>query len=300
MNSFDRATGTQQWTRDLLEGSPEALRACGYSSSPLAYQEHHHHHGRRQGTRRGRARRGDRRDVAWQSQDFENGYSSPILIDLDGRPELVVFTYGEIAGLDPDTGALEWSRPHKSDQGVNVATPIWGSDHLLFVSSAYGGGSRVLKLARTRRHGHGRRSLGQPARPHPLRQRRADRRPDLRVERRHGLRAVRGDRRHDRRYAVARSQRHPRDARRRRRPADPARRGRQPRARHPGRHRPEVHGKAAILRSAPGPRRRWSGRRSSSATATRSWRSTSGADHAPGARRSRSGTKITKNTKTTK
>ena len=59
-----------------------------------------------------------------------------------------MFTFGEIAGLNPDTGALEWSRPHPSDQGVNVTTPIWGADHLLFVSSAYNGGSRVLKLAR--------------------------------------------------------------------------------------------------------------------------------------------------------
>ena len=35
-----------------------------------------------------------------------------------------------------------------SDQGVNVATPVWGSDNLLFVSSAYNGGSRVLRLSR--------------------------------------------------------------------------------------------------------------------------------------------------------
>jgi outer membrane protein assembly factor BamB len=59
-----------------------------------------------------------------------------------------VFTYGEIAGLNPDTGAVEWSRPHPADQGVNVSTPIWGGDRLLFVSSAYNGGSRVLKLTR--------------------------------------------------------------------------------------------------------------------------------------------------------
>jgi hypothetical protein len=31
---------------------------------------------------------------------------------------------------------------------VNAATPVWGSDHLLFVSSAHNGGSRVLKLTR--------------------------------------------------------------------------------------------------------------------------------------------------------
>ena len=147
MNSFDRTTGAIQWTRDVLEGSPDALRACGYSNSPIAYKT-------TVITTAGGPGRGvvaydlATGKTAWQSQDFQNGYSSPIIIDLDGRPELVVFTYGEIAGLNPDTGALEWSRPHKSDQGVNVATPIWGDDHLLFISSAYGGGSRVLKLAR--------------------------------------------------------------------------------------------------------------------------------------------------------
>lgn len=147
MHSFDRADGRAQWTADLLEGANGALRACGYSSSPLAYKDTII-------TTAGGASRGViALDAAtgrtvWHSQDFQNGYSSPILIDLDGRPEVVVFTYGEIAGLNPDTGALEWSRPHPSDQGVNVATPIWGDDHLLFVSSAYGGGSRVLKLAR--------------------------------------------------------------------------------------------------------------------------------------------------------
>ena len=147
MNSFDRSSGAHQWTRDLLEGSATALRACGYASSPLAYK-------RTIITTAGGPHRGvlaldaATGAIAWQSQDFENGYSSPLIVDLDGRPELVVFTSGEIAGLNPDTGSLDWSRPHPSDQGVNVATPVWGSDHRLFVSSAYNGGSRVLKLTR--------------------------------------------------------------------------------------------------------------------------------------------------------
>src|SRR3989442_9926956 len=32
--------------------------------------------------------------------------------------------------------------------GLNISTPVWGDDNLLFLSSAYSGGSRVLKLAR--------------------------------------------------------------------------------------------------------------------------------------------------------
>lgn len=148
MNAFRRTDGARLWTLDLLAGTPEALRACGYSTSPLVYKNTiiTTAGGKGRGVLAIDAATGK---IAWASQDFQNGYSSPILIDLDGRPEVIVFTYGEIAGLNPDTGALEWSRPHPSDQGVNVATPIWGDDHLLFVSSAYDGGSRMLKLART-------------------------------------------------------------------------------------------------------------------------------------------------------
>jgi hypothetical protein len=36
-----------------------------------------------------------------------------------------------------------------TDYGLNISTPVWGNDNLLFVSSAYGGGSRVLKLTQT-------------------------------------------------------------------------------------------------------------------------------------------------------
>ena len=147
MNSFDRRTGERQWSLNLIEGSDGAVRACGYSASPVAFKDLII-------TTAGGPGRGvvavkaDTGAFAWRSQDFQNGYSSPLLIDLDGRPELVVFTFGEVSGLDPATGQLEWTVAHRAEQGVNVAMPIWGPDNLLFVSSAYNGGSRVLKLTR--------------------------------------------------------------------------------------------------------------------------------------------------------
>lgn len=147
MTSFNRETGARIWAVDLLGGNADAVRACGYSSSPIAFKDLiiTTAGGGGRGVVALQAASGA---TAWQSQDFQNGYSSPLLIDLDGRPELVVFTYGEVSGLDPATGELEWTIPHPADQGVNVAMPLWGPDNLLFVSSAYNGGSRVLKLAR--------------------------------------------------------------------------------------------------------------------------------------------------------
>jgi outer membrane protein assembly factor BamB len=33
--------------------------------------------------------------------------------------------------------------------GLNVSTPVWSADHRLFVSSAYGGGSRMMRVSRS-------------------------------------------------------------------------------------------------------------------------------------------------------
>ena len=50
--------------------------------------------------------------------------------------------------LNPKNGALFWSHPHTTDYDLNISTPLWGEDHLLFMSSAYDGGSRVVRLSR--------------------------------------------------------------------------------------------------------------------------------------------------------
>ena len=68
---------------------------------------------------------------------------------MDGQPQLVVFHADGIAGLDPTSGTTYWNHSHKTDYGLNIAMPVWGADNLLFMSSAYSGGSRVLELKQT-------------------------------------------------------------------------------------------------------------------------------------------------------
>jgi outer membrane protein assembly factor BamB len=148
LRSLDQQTGTVQWTLELAPPGSDAAKPCGFATSAIAYKDTII-------TMAGGASRAVVAiDVAtgrerWASQDFMNGYSSPILVDVDGHPELIAFTAGEVSGLNPDNGSLEWTQPHAADFGVNVAMPIFGADRLLFVSSAYNGGSRVLRLTRT-------------------------------------------------------------------------------------------------------------------------------------------------------
>jgi outer membrane protein assembly factor BamB len=147
MSSFDRRTGQKQWLAELLPANGEAQKPCGYASSPVLYKS-------TLITMAGGKGRGvvaldlESGKEKWAAQDFMNGYSSPILVDIGGRPEVIAFSAGEISGLDPESGRLEWTQPHPADFGVNVTLPLFGSDNLLFVSSAYNGGSRVLKLTR--------------------------------------------------------------------------------------------------------------------------------------------------------
>jgi len=71
-----------------------------------------------------------------------------LLIKVGGQDQVVAFMFGDVIGVDPNNGDLLWSYPHKTNSGVNVAMPVWGDDGLLFTSSAYDGGSQVIKLTK--------------------------------------------------------------------------------------------------------------------------------------------------------
>ena len=86
--------------------------------------------------------------VAWKNLSINISPASPILIRVAGQEQLVVFGGKEVYGLDPGNGRLLWKHPHNTRGDMNISTPIWGDDNLLFLSSAYDGGSRVLRLSR--------------------------------------------------------------------------------------------------------------------------------------------------------
>ena len=83
--------------------------------------------------------------VAWKKQDFEYSHSSPILINVDGEEQLILFLADGPVGLDPSNGDLLWTYPLK--RGQNNSTPVWGEGNLLFLSTS-NIGSRALHLTR--------------------------------------------------------------------------------------------------------------------------------------------------------
>lgn len=145
--ALNRDTGAVVWSHDLIREFGGSGAGRGYAPSPLAYGDTVVVTG---GGRRQAVIAFNRRTGApvWKAGDFESSPASPIVIDVSGQPQLVVFAADRVVGMNPSNGAQLWSHAHSTQYGLNISTPVWTGDHL-FLSSAYNGGSRLLQVTRT-------------------------------------------------------------------------------------------------------------------------------------------------------
>lgn len=148
LHALDGASGRVLWSHDLLAEYGGKVQPRGYSCSPIVYGENLilTVGGSGQALMAFALKDGA---LAWKNGDFDPSPSSPTLIVVDGQEQLVVFHADGVAGLDPRTGAQYWNHPHKTDWGLNISMPVWGEGNLLFISSAYSGGSRMLRLSQS-------------------------------------------------------------------------------------------------------------------------------------------------------
>jgi outer membrane protein assembly factor BamB len=147
--ALNKANGQVVWSHDLIKEYGASGPGRGYACSPLLYNDMLivSVGGPGQALAAFNPKTGA---LIWKAGDFEFSPASPIIIDVDGQKQLLYFAGNVVAGLNPATGQTLWTHPHKTDWGLNISTPVWSpSDHLLFVSSAYSTGSRVLELRQT-------------------------------------------------------------------------------------------------------------------------------------------------------
>lgn len=146
--ALEKGSGKVLWSHDLVREFGARQDDRGYAPSPIAY-------GKTVIVPAGGPGASviafDQQTgaVAWKGGDFPLGPGSPILITVDGQDQLVVSGANEMAGVDPASGRVLWTHPHKTDWGLNISTPVWGPDNLLLMSAAYNNGARLLKLSQT-------------------------------------------------------------------------------------------------------------------------------------------------------
>ena len=85
--------------------------------------------------------------LRWKSMSGAASYTSPMLVTLAGRRQILVVTGGQVAGLAPEDGAVLWGFPWSNSAGINVSQPIVAGPNRFFISAGYGKGAALVEVS---------------------------------------------------------------------------------------------------------------------------------------------------------
>ena len=145
---LDAQTGQERWRVDLVERTKSELPAFGFVSSPLVAGDFVYVQAGA-GLVKLEKRTGA---IVWHTLKDGGGmngsaFSSPVLTEILGVPQLVVQTRERLAGVDPATGSELWSQAVEAFRGMNIVTPTVIGNRIF--TSSYGGGSYLFEVSRS-------------------------------------------------------------------------------------------------------------------------------------------------------
>lgn len=149
LSRLNLETGERKWSINILQDS--ANLPWGMSGSPLVFDQLVVvNPGAATAAASGRALVAFDRatgNPVWASGTTPAGYSSPMLANLAGRRQILLLDGQSLGGYDPDRGTQLWSYPWEIMNGINVAQPVVLDGGRIFISSAYGVGCAMLRVA---------------------------------------------------------------------------------------------------------------------------------------------------------
>ena len=146
LRSLDARTGRLAWRVDILEDNGADNLQWGMAASPLVLEDevivvpggargrsivaYHRHTGARR----------------WSALDDKAAYSSPMLVTLGGRPQILVITAKRLVALVPGTGELLWEFPWVTGNDIHASQPVMLGNGRILLSSSYGRGAAVIEV----------------------------------------------------------------------------------------------------------------------------------------------------------
>lgn len=150
LNCLDGASGERIWSRQVVD-PPDELPQWGKSASPLIVEEHNlvvisaGPFGKETGPALV-AFRADNGEPAWQSEEAQCSYASPMLTTLLDQRQILLMNAESVAGYDPADGRTLWQHQWPGNQPkVPDALPL-PPDRVL-ITAGYGMGTILLQLS---------------------------------------------------------------------------------------------------------------------------------------------------------
>ena len=147
LRCLEEATGRLVWRTNILDDNRAGNLQWGMAASPLVVDENVVvlpggpngrsvvAYNRRSGAR------------AWSVLGEPQAYSSPMLVTLAGRRQLLVVSGSRLIGLAPEHGEVLWSYPWVTTAEINVSQPLLVGPDRVFISSGYDVGAAVLEIS---------------------------------------------------------------------------------------------------------------------------------------------------------
>ena len=90
-------------------------------------------------------------EILWQSGPAPASYSTPVVIQHQDKPLLLVVGGQAFFAIDPTTGTDLWQIPWEVKNNINICTPVYSPRHeIAVISSWYRKGSEAVRIDRER------------------------------------------------------------------------------------------------------------------------------------------------------
>jgi outer membrane protein assembly factor BamB len=143
---LDARTGKRIWSRNILTDNQATNLTWGMAASPLIIEDKVIVLPGGSGGKSVAAYNRLTGDPVWKSLDDQQAYTSPHLVTLAGRRQILVVSASRAVGLKIEDGALLWEYPWPTDNGINVAQPIVVAENRFFLSAGYNHGAALVEL----------------------------------------------------------------------------------------------------------------------------------------------------------
>ncbi len=147
LHCLDKRSGQVVWKKDLVAEFGAVVPPRGFGASPIAYQDSVI---LSIGAKDAGVIALSQQDGAlrWKSETLRQGYPSPILVTIAGDEHLIFGLAADRVGLDPATGQTRWKFKVEEQSATIMSSPIFIAPDRVFTTTAYGGGSRVLRIVK--------------------------------------------------------------------------------------------------------------------------------------------------------
>jgi outer membrane protein assembly factor BamB len=146
LRCLEEASGRPVWRRNILEDARAANLQWGMAASPLIVDDTVIV---LPGGAEGRSVVAyDKRSgaMAWSALDDKQAFSSPMIVTLAGRRQLLTASARRLMGLTPDAGTLLWELPWRVEYDITASQPLVIGDNRVFMSSSYGTGAALIEV----------------------------------------------------------------------------------------------------------------------------------------------------------